>query len=155
MEYKGPLLKKKVADKSTSEHLFTAYRRYKKNSDLVIETTIDGVHQLGGYANYAPDQYANAYAKDLLPILIEQDPTGPLQTALVLVAKEDIRLGQEIRFDYDGGPDKSFRQQMLERGVVTQKELDSASYKERRWVTPPPPRAECHEGDCMLPEDPV
>ena len=139
VQYTGPLLSKKAADESSSQHLMTAYKQSRKGADTVVRTVIDGRGQLAGFANYAPWRHANAFALDILPTLLRMSTRQPSPTALVLVAKRDIPAGQEIRFDYDKGTRRSEFYEMMRAAGVGEGALTSSAYLGTTWITPPHP----------------
>ena len=61
----------------------------------------------------------------------------PVMTAAVVVARQDIPAGQEVRWDYDHCASRPFRAAMIARGVAA-RDLDSADYLHRRWLVTAP-----------------
>ena len=95
---------------------------------------MDGRGELGGYANYADWRVANAIVVDVIRTISERDDGigGQLDTAMVMVAAENIPAGREVRWDYDSVPRRPFRRAMLARGVPAEA-LDSPDYAAVVW----------------------
>eukprot|EP00966_Prymnesium_polylepis_P314694 7271656-Prymnesium_polylepis.1 len=113
------------------------WRRQRAASDQCERNpvAIDGRGELAGYANYAHSGVANAGAHDVLPSVLRRPDHASIavMTATVVVARQEIPMGQEVRWDYDHDPGRPFRAAMLARGV-SERELDSDEYKRGRWV---------------------
>ena len=143
VQYEGEILSQRAANKSTSEYLFTAFYRSRKDADTVVEKVIDGASpwtHLAAYANHAPSQFANAEAVDILPSIIDNDIPYAGRHALVLVAKRDIALGQEIRFDYNSNEPEGegvMTKMMMRKHGLTLAQINDKTWLTTRWVTPP------------------
>ena len=87
---------------------------------------------LGGFSNYAKFTSANAMFVDDCA----SPSCGKQSTNVLLVAKESIRKGVEIRVDYDTGcQSRPFRQMMLQSGIK-QEDLDDDAFKFKLWTEP-------------------
>ena len=137
-EYTGKILTKKAADESSSHHLIRAFKQTRAGADTAVDRVIDGRGELAGFANYAPFDIANAFVLDILPTLLKKTVDLPSRTAVVLVAKQDIPKGQEIRFDYDMGGDQQMFRMMRQSGVADEA-LRSRLFLGTTWIEPPPP----------------
>jgi hypothetical protein len=95
---------------------------------------------LGGYANYAPWEVANAMFIDDY-----RNARQGEETRVLVVAKHGIPHGQEIRVDYDtANPTHEYRKSILAQGA-SDTQLDSNEYLMTLWEDPPfwlNPRAE-------------
>ena len=131
--YTGRLLSEKEAAASGSEYLLKADKvaQRKPWSRRLHRTEIDGRGELGGYANYACAEQANAVMLDVLHSLVKAGRRPKHDTMMLLVAACDVEAGQEIRFNYDGD-DTGFREAMIARGIQAAA-LDSGAYREARW----------------------
>ena len=131
--YTGRLLSEKEAAASSSEYLLKADKvaQRKPWSRRLHRTVIDGQGELGGYANYACAEQANAVVLDVLHSLVKAGRKPTQDTMVLLVAACDVEAGREIRFNYDGD-DTGFREAMIARGIQAAA-LDSGAYKESRW----------------------
>ena len=136
VQYTGDILTQAQANASSSEYLFDVYYRSRPNADTVMRKTIDGKGELMGFANNAPKVIANAQAIDILPTLIENNVPYKGRHALVLVAKQKILTGTEIRFNYNEHDDGEMVQMMKKKGV-TDAQLRDRSFLTLRYVTPP------------------
>ena len=106
------------------------------NSDTVVRKTIDGQGELMGFANHAPKTIANAEAVDMLPTIIDNDIPYTKRHALVLVAKQKIAKGTEIRFSYNEDDDGEMVKMMKKKGI-TQAQINDRTFLKLRYVTPP------------------
>lgn len=139
-EFTGKILTQKAADESSSRHLITAYKQTRAGADTAVDRVIDGRGELAGFANYAPFDIANAFVLDILPTLLKRSVDQPSRTAVVLVAKQDIPKGQEIRYDYDinvDGDRQMYR--MMRQSGVADEALRSRLFLGTTWIEPPPP----------------
>ena len=72
-------------------------------------------YNLAGYANYVSNTQANAMFEDQA----ERNKGAADGAYVVLLAKEDIEAGREVRVDYDVGCTKRpFRDQLIAAGVA-------------------------------------
>lgn len=138
VQYTGTVLSQREANESNSQYLFDLYYRSRPGADTVVRKTIDGVGELMGFANHAPEHLANASAVDLLPSIIDNDISFKGRHALVLVAKTRIPKGTEVRFNYnsDQGDDGDMARMMRRKGV-TDAQMNDRSWKSQRYITPP------------------
>ena len=136
VQYSGDILTQAQANKSSSEYLFDVFYRSRPNADTVIQKTIDGKGELMGFANNAPKNIANAEAVDILPTIIDNNTPYNGRHALVLVAKQQIAKGTEIRFNYNESDDGEMVRIMKKKGV-TQSQINDRSFLTLRYVTPP------------------
>lgn len=124
-EYNGRILDVKEATESTSEYLFSV----RDPNDLRRKKVIDGDPNksinLAAYANYS--DYVNANAMFL-------DQTKRKNVCkIVLISKEFIPKGTEIRVDYDMGSSVNpFKDSMIQKGIYD----SSVNYKETLWTHP-------------------
>ena len=106
--------------------------------DMSRQVLIDGHPKYGGlagYANYAPHKTANAYFEDAARAY-KKKRGKKYNTYILLMAKEDIPAGTEIRTDYDNGVTGApFRQKLIGEGVPAAA-LDAIHYKRVRWEQP-------------------
>ena len=102
----------------------------------LLKKQLDGKGELMGYANNAPREAANAEAIDILPTIIDNNTPYTKRHALVLVAKQKIALGTEIRFNYNESDDGEMVRMMKKKGV-TQAQINDRSFLNLRYVTPP------------------
>ena len=139
VQYTGPILSQKEADKSASDYLFTVFYRSRAGADTVYEKVIDGRGELAGFANHAPDSLANASAVDLLPSIIDNNVSYAGRHALVFVAKRDIAAGSEIRFDYNANEpgEGTMTKMMMKKHGLTLAQINDKTWLTTRWVTPP------------------
>ena len=136
VQYTGEIITQAIANKSKSEYLFDVFYRSRPNADTVIKKTIDGKGELMGFANNAPKDLANAEAVDILPTIIDNDTPYTERHALVLIAKQKITKGTEIRFNYNEKDDGEMVKMMKKKGV-TQAQINDRSFLTLRYVTPP------------------
>ena len=153
VQYTGPILSQREANRSDSDYLFTVFYRSRAGADTVFEKVIDGEGELAGFANHAPDSIANASAVDLLPSIIENDKYYPGRHALVLVAKRDIPLGSEIRYDYNANEPEGqgvMTSMMMKKHGLTLAQINNRAWLTARYYTPPERNhAGVVEGDFM------
>ena len=120
----------------TSEYLFTATNIQRKNMRWVIDGDPTRSANLAGYANYAPHKHANANFEDRGQHMPRD---AQLAHNVVLVAKDNIPAGQEIRVDYDmGAAGHPFRDNMIRQKGITAQQLNSTAYKQTKWEYPVP-----------------
>ena len=136
-QYTGDVLTQAQANKSSSEYLFDVFYRSRLNAETVVKKTIDGKGELMGYANHAPREVANAEAVDILPTIIDNNTPYTKRHALVLVAKQKIAKGTEIRFSYNETDDGEMVRMMMKKKGVTRAQIDDRSFLTLRYVTPP------------------
>ena len=122
-------------DPTDAQYLMHMLRRKRPNEDEEMVVTIDGRGELGGYANYADRRVANAIVADVIrTVQARGDSAGDrLETAMVVIAAEDIPAGREVRWDYDHKSGRPFRRAMLARGVPAEA-LDSRDYATVVWT---------------------
>jgi hypothetical protein len=122
-------------DPPDTQYLMHMLRRKQPGEDEEATVTIDGRGELGGYANYADWRVANAIVSDVIRTIQTQDSSAgnQLDTAMVVIAAEDIPAGREVRWDYDHEPGRPFRRAMLARGVPAEA-LDSRAYAVATWT---------------------
>ena len=137
VQYEGDILTQKQANESNSEYLFDVFYRSRPNSDTVIRKTIDGQGELMGFANHAPKTIANAEAVDILPTIIDNDIPYKKRHALVLVAKQKIARGTEIRFSYNEDDNGEMVRMMMKKKGITQAQINDRTFLKLRYVTPP------------------
>ena len=84
-------------------------RRRRPGEARDVTVTVDGRGELGGYANYAERRVANAVAADVIRTVqaMGDGPGSQLETAMVVIAAEDIPAGREVRWDYDSAPGRA------------------------------------------------
>tara|TARA_Y100001936_G_C16078279_1_gene675690 strand:- start:2139 stop:2663 length:525 start_codon:yes stop_codon:yes gene_type:complete len=124
-DYTGIILSPTEAKLSSSEYLFSV----RDPKDMRRRKVVDGDPQkssnIAAYANYSEHMYANA-------IFIDQT-TKNATCKIVLVSKEFIPAGCEIRVDYDmGSSTHPFRDSMILKGIFDR----NTSYKETIWNYP-------------------
>ena len=124
-EYVGKILTAKEATESTSEYLFSV----RDPDDLRRKKVIDGdpnkSENIAAYANYSDNVNANAMFLD------QTKRKGVCK--IVLISKEFIPAGIEIRVDYDMGSSVNpFRDFMIQSGIYD----SSVNYKETVWARP-------------------
>lgn len=122
--YDGTVLSSEESENSTSEYLMTV----RSPDDLRRRIVLDGdprrVPNMCAYANYASHKFANAMFQDET-----KRGTGP---CVVLIAKEYIEEGVEIRVDYDmGNRSYPYRDRLIRDGILD----DTVNYKVR-WSFP-------------------
>lgn len=125
-EYRGKTLTKEEEKSSSSEYLMIA----RNPSDLRRRVVIDGdpskYSNIAGYANYSEHQNANSY-------FVDKTCRGDTYKIL-LVAKENIPVGTEIRVDYDMGSSvHPFRDMMISKGIYDECKQE---YKKIKWEFP-------------------
>jgi hypothetical protein len=125
-EYRGKILTKEEEKTSSSEYLMTA----RDPSDLRRRVVIDGdpskYANIAGYANYSEHQNANSY-------FVDKTIRGG-KCRILLIAKEHIPMGTEIRVDYDmGSSTHPFRDMMIRSGTYADCKQE---YKTMRWEFP-------------------
>ena len=99
----------------------------------LCQTVVGGTNpNLVGYANYSSVGNA-AFVDDCGFAITDRHKR---KTNVLLVVKEAIPRGTEIRVDYDGDDDeRSFRAALLASGVALA-DLDSPTYKLAHWEYP-------------------
>ena len=140
VQYTGDVLSQAKANVSTSEYLFDLFYRSRAGAATVYRKTIDGRGELAGFANYAPSDIANAHAVDLLPTIIDNEIEYAGRHALVLVAKNFIPLGTEIRFDYNADQDENdgdMVRMMKKKYGLTVAQMNDTGFLTTTFVTPP------------------
>lgn len=110
--------------------------------DATTRRVIDGDPRKGGglasFANYASWGVANA-------LFTHRPGRG-----ILLIAKHDIRRGQEIRCDYDTNcRTAEYRSMILSDPAITPEMIDSNSYLFAVWNTSPPPSEYDGPADCV------
>jgi len=136
VQYTGPVLTQTEANNSSSDFLFDVLYRAGKNSDRLINKTIDGRGNLMGFANHAPEHLANAFTRDLMSTIIDHKVPYEDRHSTVLIAKHDIEVGTEIRFDYNADQDDSEMVEMMKKRGVTDEQINSSAFLSTRYVTP-------------------
>jgi len=125
-EYTGKLLTKDEENTSMSDYLMSV----RNPQDLRRRVVIDGdprkYFNISGYANYSDNQYANSY-------FVDSTCKGG-KCNMILVAKELIPVGTEIRVDYDmGSSAHPFRDMMILKGIYNDCKQE---YKTIKWEAP-------------------
>jgi len=138
---------------SSSHYLMDVMSKTKKRMVIIDGSPRKG--NLGGYANYAPWEVANAFFLDDYP-----NTPPEYDTFVLMVAKHDIPHGQEIRADYDTANEHhEFRRAMLANGVAAT-QLDRNDYLAVLWRDPEqwvghraePPRTRINNVDAVVRE---
>ena len=135
-QYTGAHVPESGDDPPDAQYLMHMLRRKQPDEDEEVTVTVDGRGELGGYANYADWRVANAIVTDVIrTVQARGDSAGDrLETAMVVIAAEDIPAGREVRWDYDRQKSgRRFRRAMLERGVPAEA-LDSREYATAAWT---------------------
>ena len=125
-KYTGKILTQDEEAESSSQYLMKVRNPLDLRRKLVIDGDPRKFSNIAGYANYSKHQYANAYFVD------KTHKNG--ECNIILIAKEFIPQGVEIRVDYDmGSAIHPFRDMMIKENVYVD---DDHAYKNIRWCAP-------------------
>ena len=126
----------RIVSAGSGEYLLQASHTRPPHTSVTIDGTPTArAPRLASRANHATGSAANASLDDDPRFEISL-PSRGASTNVVLMARQHIPAGTEVRADYDGGSlEGAYRRRLLEQGLSPE-ELDSDRYRRIRWAPP-------------------